>query len=394
MELKKNSIKIYYLFYGIKSLIFYIPILVIYLSSILKTPFQVGIVLSIKSISVFLLEVPLGYVADKFGRKKSIILSIIANITSLTFLIISPNFYTIIIAELFFSVSETLCSGADISLIYDNLKYENKEELYDEFQRNSSLIGSIMLSISFLLGSWIYSYNKELVFIFSIISSLMLLLILKAIIEQPYSENQNTYKFSKIKEDLKSLKKESFFLKNLIVYGAITTSSFMGIYFYIFPLELNKIINNKLIYGLIYCLGVLLIGFGSKGQKYIKNNYNFIFNGGIIVVPLIVFVYLFKNNISIIIFILFMRYLWGSYSTNLNIVINKNISVSSLRATIFSIKNAILNIFLSVFFLTMGYFKTISLSSFIILKYYAIFIVIVFGFNYLFNRQKMTILKA
>lgn len=89
-----------------------------------------------------------------------------------------------------------------------------------------------------------------------------------------------------------------------------------------------------------------------------------------------------------------MQYLWGSYSTNLNIVINKSISDSSLRATIFSIKNAILNIFLSGFFLIMGYFKTLNFNSFAILKYYAIFIVIIFGFNYIFNRQKMTILKA
>ncbi|MGL5124054.1 MAG: MFS transporter [Fusobacteriaceae bacterium] len=390
MEIKLNNIKYYYLFNGIKSLLFYIPILVIYLTGVLNNSYQVGIVLTVKSFSVFLLEIPLGYIADKFGRKKSVILSIIANIISLFFLIIFPNFYTIIVSELFFSISETLCSGADIALFYDNLKYEDKEKKYGEFERNSTLISSIMLSISFVVGSWVYSYSPKAVFILSIFFSSMLLLVLRKIIEQPYKKNineNNKFKLIQLKQDLIELNKETFVLKNLIVYGAIIISVFMGIYFYIFPLELDRIVEKKILYGVIYSCGVLAIGFGSKIQKYISNNYKFIYFGGFILVPFMLILSYYKNNIFFIVFIICMRFLWGTYSTNLNIMINKELSNSSLRATIFSIKNAILNIFLGIFFLMMGYLKTLISDNFIYLRYYAFFIIVICFFYYIFLKK-------
>lgn len=392
--IKKNNIYTYYLFYGIKSLIFYIPILVIYLNDVLDNSMQVGIVLAVKSISVFVLEVPLGYIADRFGRKLSIKFSIYANIISLILLITYPNFYTIIIAEIFFSISETLFSGADISMFYDNFVYENEEKLYDKFQRNVSLISSIALSIAFFVGSLVYPYNKYLVFIFSIIAMFALLFILRYIVEHPYKETQTKYKFNQVKKDLAKINTETILLKNLVVQGAITTSVFMGIYFYIFPLELNEISDNKLIYGLFYCIAVLLIGLGGKSQKYIKNNYKFTFNGVVAIIPLLIMVAFFQSRIFMIVFILFMRYFWGIYSTNLNILINKNISNSSLRATVFSLKNAILNIFLSCFFVITGYLQNEGYDSFTLLKYYAFLLFILVIGNHISKKQKIILTES
>lgn len=383
----KNNFNIYYLFYLIKSLLFYIPIFVIYLTDVLQNSFEVGIVLTVKSISVFLLEVPMGYIADKCGRKKSIIYSSLINIISLLFLIISPNFYTVILSELFFSVSETLFSGADIALIYDNFKFEKRENLFEEFQRNASLLGSITLALSFFIGSYIYFYNKKLVFILSIISSLILLIVLKKIKEHPYTEEFNQSCFS-IKKDLIKINKESFILKNMIVYSSIVTSIFMAIYFYIFPIVLDslKIKDNNMIYGATYALGVLLIGIGGKYQKYVKNEEKFLYFAGIYLVPIMIFISFFKNRVCLILLILLMRMLWGVYSTNNNIIINQKLIDSSLRATVFSIKNAILNSFLGVFFLGMGYLGKIEISIFVYIKIYAILIVILYFSNKIIKR--------
>lgn len=394
--MKKNKKEYYFLFYILKSLLFYIPVFVIYLSDILESQFQVGVVLSIKTISVFLLEVPFGYIADKFGRKRSIVLSVVANIISLSFLIIFPNFYMVILAEVFFSISETLCSGSDTALIYDNFKYEKIEETFGEFQRNISLITSIVLAISFFLGSVIYSYNKKLVFILSIVSSFLLIVVLNKIKEHPYKEERcsSSTKFNIFNEDFKKIKSETFFLKSILIYGALITSTFMGIYFFVFPLELDKITSNKLVYGIIYSLGVLLIGIGGKFQKFIKKADEFIYLAGLITIPLMIFSYLLKNSYIVIISILAMRFIWGIYSTNLNIEINKSLSSSSLRATIFSIKNAILNIFLGVLFLVMGYISKTTENNFILFKYYSILISTIFLFNYIFMRRKKIILKV
>lgn len=368
--------KNYYIYFFLKNLIFYIPILVIYLNFILKDSTLVGIVLSVKTFSVFFLEIPMGYVADKVGRKISLYLSSIANIFSLIFFIVSPTFVTLILAEFLFSLSETLMSGADIALIYDNLKYENREKEFDEFQRKSFFISSIALAIAFIIGSYIYSKNKKSVFLLSIIISIGLLYILRKIKEYPYrKEVEKKGKLEILKEDFENLKKESRILKKIVFYSAIIVSIFMGIYFYIFPIELNKFTSDSLIYGMFYCIGVLFIGMGGKFQKYIKNNLTFIYLGPIILIPLIFWGFFFKNINFMITLILIIRIFWGIYSNAVNIEINRRIKNSEIRATIFSIKNAILNIILGLFFISMGLMNRYNFTSFNILGIYGILLI-------------------
>lgn len=63
-------VKLYYHYYFFKSLLFYIPVLILYLNFYIVAPEKVTFILSVKTFSVFLLEIPLGYLSDKLGRKK------------------------------------------------------------------------------------------------------------------------------------------------------------------------------------------------------------------------------------------------------------------------------------------------------------------------------------
>lgn len=379
--------KLYYSFYFFKSLLFYIPILVLYLNYVLDNPAQVGILLSVKTISVFLLEVPMGYMADKFGRKINLYWSYIFYIIFLILLIYSKNFYVLIFAEILFSISETLSSGTYTALIYDNLKFENNENEFAKLQRNFSFINSIGLAISFILGSYLYSINKKSVFYLSILATFLILFTLYNIKEYPYKKDMNNQKFNLkniLLNDLKKFQNEDNLLKIIIFYSAIITSIFMAIYFYIFPFELNDLFKNKIIYGAFYCIGVLLIGFGGKCQKYVKNTQNFIFYGIIFLLPLFLIVYLLKSPLIIVLFILAMRFFWGIYSTNVNIEINLKISSSDIRATIFSIKNAILNILLGIFFITIGFLNENGIQNYKIIGFMLILILIlIIGIKFL-----------
>jgi len=71
---------------------------------------------------VFLSEIPTGTVADRFGRKVSIILACPVSIGAILLYTSFPVFWIFLAGEFLFAVAYTLMSGADEALVYDSLQ--------------------------------------------------------------------------------------------------------------------------------------------------------------------------------------------------------------------------------------------------------------------------------
>ena len=67
-------------------------------------------------------EIPAGTIADKFGRKHSLILASIVNVGAVFIYTSMPNFFIFMIGEAMWALAQALVSGADEALIYDTLK--------------------------------------------------------------------------------------------------------------------------------------------------------------------------------------------------------------------------------------------------------------------------------
>lgn len=89
--------------------------------------FQTLVLQSWFSIWVFALEIPTGAVADKIGRKHSLMLgSTMVAIATLVYGSI-PSFPIFLLAEFLFAIGYALNSGADQALLYDTLKSQGRE---------------------------------------------------------------------------------------------------------------------------------------------------------------------------------------------------------------------------------------------------------------------------
>ncbi len=89
--------------------------------------FQVQILQSWFSVWVFILEVPTGAIADKIGRKHSLVMgAIFIGIATIIYGSI-PSFNIFLLAEFLFAVGYALNSGADQALLYDTLKSQGRE---------------------------------------------------------------------------------------------------------------------------------------------------------------------------------------------------------------------------------------------------------------------------
>jgi len=102
---------------------------------------------------VILAEVPTGAVADRFGRKTSLVLGSLMFALAVYIFGIADNYPVILLSYTAWGLAQTFQSGADGALLYDSLKAIGRE---DDFQRiNGRLwaITSLSVLIAILIGA-------------------------------------------------------------------------------------------------------------------------------------------------------------------------------------------------------------------------------------------------
>lgn len=127
----------------------WLPIWVLYLRdergfslmqiNLLDTPFFLLIVIA---------EVPTGAIADRFGRRTSLILGAAFFSVAIFVFGIADNFAIIMVSYVSWGLAVTLQSGADVALLYDSLKQDGREH---EFQRINSRLWALR-AVAAVLG--------------------------------------------------------------------------------------------------------------------------------------------------------------------------------------------------------------------------------------------------
>ena len=141
-----------YLLKGIMWFMVSMPIIVLFFQEHGLSLSKVMILQSIYSISVALFEIPSGYIADIFGRKKAIIISTILSFIGYVLFSFFSDFTVFIIAEILIGVGGSLMSGSDSAIIYDTLIDNNNKEKYTKVEGKNYAIGNFSEAIAGVLG--------------------------------------------------------------------------------------------------------------------------------------------------------------------------------------------------------------------------------------------------
>ncbi len=104
---------------------------------------------------IFILEVPSGVIADKYGRKLSIALSGFFIALGSVVFIMAPNFYLFMLGELLWAVGVAVSSGAETAIVYDTLKEESVLDRAKYVFSKNQMAATIGIIVSLPLGSLI-----------------------------------------------------------------------------------------------------------------------------------------------------------------------------------------------------------------------------------------------
>ncbi|MFQ6032966.1 MAG: MFS transporter, partial [Candidatus Zixiibacteriota bacterium] len=129
---------------------------------------------------IFLSEIPTGIIADKYGRKTSILLGGLCSVVSFLIFGLINDYLVFFVAELIGALAATLFSGADKALIYDTLlsvKEEKEGKVILSRHEAAGTIGTVLglTSGSIIAGSSILLYPQTLplTMILSAVTSLL-----------------------------------------------------------------------------------------------------------------------------------------------------------------------------------------------------------------------------
>lgn len=157
---------------------------------------QIGLLFSVMGLAGFFFEIPTGAIADKYGRKFSVLLGAFLESCLILAIFFTKTYYSLLIIFLLMGIVGTLHSGAGESWIYDLLKKKNKKIIPSYYSKNK-LFGSLGLIISGFLGAFfVAKIGIEFIWLISGLASFSYFLILLPL-EEVYTrkkQHQESFK--------------------------------------------------------------------------------------------------------------------------------------------------------------------------------------------------------
>ncbi|MCD6525941.1 MAG: MFS transporter [Desulfuromonas sp.] len=107
---------------------------------------------AIHALSIIVLEIPSGYLADVIGRKKTLVLGSVLGAFGYVVYSLSFSFSGFLLAMVSLGVGQSLISGSDSALLYETLVAMKKQGEYSRYEGRLIALGSFMETVGAPLG--------------------------------------------------------------------------------------------------------------------------------------------------------------------------------------------------------------------------------------------------
>ncbi|MDD3461503.1 MAG: MFS transporter [Mesotoga sp.] len=172
MQIKRDSQFYRFAAYGfLKNLRFFDPFLILFFREMGLSFLQIGTLISVREVATNFLELPTGIIADLYGRRLSMVLSMVSYLSSFIVFYFFPSFYVYMIAMIAFAFGEAFRTGTHKAMILEYLRINGMTDMkvhYYGATRAASQLGS---AINALIAAFLvfYSGSYKIVFLASVL---------------------------------------------------------------------------------------------------------------------------------------------------------------------------------------------------------------------------------
>ncbi|MDR2898914.1 MAG: MFS transporter [Clostridiales bacterium] len=337
------------------------PILVFFYLNYLNITFSEYLYIDgLLFICVAVTELPSGFIADLFGRKRTLIVSKVLILLSMLILFFIRSFYGGLISCIVLAFASSLGSGNAEAILYESFQKYDDLESYKKLVANKNSLYLIIAAIVSISSGYIAKYNLELILILDIIIVLFSIITTQLFL---IDESMGAFKRTQLcgKSLIKDIRNISNGLNNVLLVFII--SSFIFCFFrvsYSFyqPLYENREVSVEY-YGILGAIFNGLAALGSylyvKIYKNITSEFITILSFLLILLFSVIGILLVKNYVFVV-FIFIQQIIRGTATPFLNVTTNAYIPTDTeFRTTYISVKSSISTIIVSASMFIMGY---------------------------------------
>lgn len=127
--------------------------------------------------AAFLLEVPSGYLADRYGRRPTLILAAFLTVIACALFIVADSFSTLFFAQVLMASGMAFRSGSDSALLYDSLSTLGRAQEYSTRESAAQKWSMMALAVSCLAGGALAIIDIRLVYAASLLAAVVSLIL-------------------------------------------------------------------------------------------------------------------------------------------------------------------------------------------------------------------------
>lgn len=270
----KSNIWKYYLATSLSQFAFYTPIIQLFYLAHELTIFKIAILGVVWTIVKMTLEVPSSILADKWGRKKVIIISLIFAILQLITLLYATEYWLLVLASIWSAAAFAFVSGTDLAFFYDTLKVLKKEDKFDKLWARQQIYQQIPLIIAFLSSGFLYNFSPLLPFQLSLIFLVFSLSVIFTLNEPKYHKPiENVNVLSHFKQSAQFIFKNSY-LKSMLLFTLLFSLGSDISYGY-GQIYLKQLALPIVLFGIIYMFKSVLVTVAANFASPLRRRFSY-----------------------------------------------------------------------------------------------------------------------
>ena len=211
------------------------------------------IIQSIYSVTIAVIEIPSGYVADVLGRKNSIVIGTFFGCMGMIIYSYSFGFDGFLAAALCLGVGQSFISGSDTAIMYDSLLELNRTKEFVKLEGRTISMGNLAEAFAFIIGGLLAEISLRTPFYYQIGIALIGFIISLMLVEPTMHrlKDGKTKPWKNIKKIIRFSLKENVALRYYIFYSSIIGAGTLTMAWFSQPYFIEIGINSKFYFGLL-----------------------------------------------------------------------------------------------------------------------------------------------
>lgn len=183
----ERNVRLYPLYQAFRNALFWLPVFFLYFLSRVTLE-EVLLLEAAYYLAVVVAEVPSGYLADRLGRRPTLILSNVFEAAAAATYVLTGSFAPFLVAQILKAAGHAMNSGADSALLYDSLRELGRESEVGAREGRALSLGLAVTAAAALVGGVSAGFDLRIAWGLTALTSLAAVVVALRFVEPRPSE--------------------------------------------------------------------------------------------------------------------------------------------------------------------------------------------------------------